>query len=1028
MSSAAPPPGFPSDLEPVRKLGAGGMGEVWHVRDRGVDRALKLATLDADPESVERLAREAEALARLSAHPGILTVHRFVPGPPPGLLLELIEGSDLEVVLKSRRLSLDEALALAARVAEALAFLHANGIVHRDLKAANILMAERGPVLSDFGIARLSDLVTLTQSGAVIGTPFAMSPEQVEGRRVDERSDVWAFGVLLYELVTGERPFTGATSFALLSAILRDEPKAPTELEPALPAGVAELIRACLEKDARRRPADGAALVRALARPDEFAIAKRRRRRRFALGMVAIGGVMIGLALGLGKLGQEWIRRNTEREIQLFEARVADEVEALRMSLLSDLPRVYLDPLADADGEDFRPTSAVRRFRAFVDRCERERAELLDRSEPAKRRIRQSRQILEALESPQLFHDKSRAPPLAFAMARAMRGRTFSEAELRAGGLIEDDLVAILLSRNRIASGELTGPSAAERRAFPPQVVALQTSAIQLAKAFLENSETLEARLDESARLRRLDREGEPARTAMLDRVAAITMPRMEPGRCAELIFELGRRAARPREIGEPLPWKPRPDVWLAALPAERRLAVLEAMVDRVVADDDSPHRFGDHACLSLAAAAFPPEDRRTLLDRISARRLQVLGDYRGPSEGAIAESWPPTPQVVALDLLAAGRLVAYWSARSERREALKEAILGDGARARRRGRMARIFRLVEDLDRLDRIAMPRVSRVLEVWRDERLPLTARVFAMQGLLAVLARSDINTRPDPAVLAEKMPSPAELAGAFRDSRLVDITQSLRHLLSLSRSGLLPKDDFGEVLAAFEAHLALWPAEGQDPVPPRPWLSAMTRETLLSHRVNARLFRLRHAADIGDRAMASRCTEAVITGDVGGRERVEVLFPNRKVLSSSELAELVARVFAIEQEQRGGDVVSRLSDILSFCLTHKVAFDRESWLQELCRKPTRSAEFQAKRLIILARTGRLDLFESAMKLGVPLDEEVIEFLVRYSDSATALTFLNLALERAKRDGGSTAKLEGLRKAVLKAQQNSNPSGRR
>ncbi len=206
---------FP-ELEVVGRIGAGGMGVVFKARQPGLDRwvALKVlpTRLAADPAFVERFQREARLLARLS-HPGIVAVHAYgQAGPYCYLLLEYVDGVNLRQAMQAGRFTPSEALALVPRICEALQYAHDHGVLHRDIKPENILLDTAGRVkIADFGIAKLVDDpradITLTESGARLGTPHYMAPEQVEDpARVDHRADVYSLGVVFYELLTGELP------------------------------------------------------------------------------------------------------------------------------------------------------------------------------------------------------------------------------------------------------------------------------------------------------------------------------------------------------------------------------------------------------------------------------------------------------------------------------------------------------------------------------------------------------------------------------------------------------------------------------------------------------------------------------------------------------------------------------------------------------------------------------------------------------------------------------------------------------
>ena len=254
--------------EIIAHLGAGGMGEVYRARDPrlGRDVAVKVLLLQvaSDPERIARFQREARAVAALN-HPHIVTIfsveeadgHQF-------LTMELIEGQPLDRVISAAGLPAEQIVEIARALADALAAAHEKGIVHRDLKPANVMFTQDGRVkVLDFGLAkdvREADAGGLartsegnTQVGMVMGTPAYMSPEQISGRALDHRTDIFSLGVVLHEMATGRPPFEGASSAELMSAILRDTPAPVTDIRSDLPADLARIIQRCLEKDPRRR-------------------------------------------------------------------------------------------------------------------------------------------------------------------------------------------------------------------------------------------------------------------------------------------------------------------------------------------------------------------------------------------------------------------------------------------------------------------------------------------------------------------------------------------------------------------------------------------------------------------------------------------------------------------------------------------------------------------------------------------------------------------------------------------------------
>ncbi len=264
----------------VEPIGEGGMGVVWRATDTtlGRDVALKLMldVFSNDPERLARFEREARTLAALN-HPSVAAVHGLHEADGVRfLVMELVPGEDLAERLARGPMPLEEALPVARQVAEGLEAAHARGIVHRDLKPANVKLTDGGRVkVLDFGLAKptdpfggassvsptasptMSPTITSggTAAGTILGTAAYMSPEQARGKAVDQRTDVWAFGCLLFEMLTGKRAFFGETVSDTLAAVLRGEPEMAA-LPAATPASLRRLIRRCLEKDPERRLRD----------------------------------------------------------------------------------------------------------------------------------------------------------------------------------------------------------------------------------------------------------------------------------------------------------------------------------------------------------------------------------------------------------------------------------------------------------------------------------------------------------------------------------------------------------------------------------------------------------------------------------------------------------------------------------------------------------------------------------------------------------------------------------------------------
>src|SRR6201997_903013 len=250
-------------------LGAGGMGEVYRARDPALKREVAIKVLPSfvsqDPDRLHRFEQEAQAAAALN-HPNILAVYRFgVFEGAPYLVSELLEGSTLRQVLQRGPLPVRKAIDYAVQIAHGLAEAHEQGIVHRDLKPENLFVTMDGRIkILDFGLAKLmqpqpepdGNAATMsrgTDPGMVMGTAGYMSPEQVRGKAVDHRTDIFAFGAILYEMLTGTRAFQRSTSAETMTAILNDEPPAISQLMQSIPPGLQRVVHRCLEKNPEQR-------------------------------------------------------------------------------------------------------------------------------------------------------------------------------------------------------------------------------------------------------------------------------------------------------------------------------------------------------------------------------------------------------------------------------------------------------------------------------------------------------------------------------------------------------------------------------------------------------------------------------------------------------------------------------------------------------------------------------------------------------------------------------------------------------
>ncbi|HTA24545.1 MAG TPA: protein kinase [Terriglobales bacterium] len=329
-------------------LGAGGMGEVYRARDTRLDRTVAIKVLASHlsslPELKQRMEREARAISSLN-HPNIC--HLYDIGSQEGtdyLVMEFLEGETLAERLRRGAMPFIETLAVGSTIAEALAVAHRQGIVHRDLKPGNIMLTKSGAKLMDFGLAKAtpagfdgaskapvlstamtmseaSPLSPLTTAGSLIGTIQYMSPEQIEGKEADARSDLFALGGILYEMATGGRPFEGKSQISIASAILEKEPAPITSVQPATPQAFEHLVNTCLAKnpDDRFQTAHDVRLqLKWIAQSGASGVkpARKERSKRGELGWIAAGG----LALLLMALAIWWRASKPDERTAFFAA------------------------------------------------------------------------------------------------------------------------------------------------------------------------------------------------------------------------------------------------------------------------------------------------------------------------------------------------------------------------------------------------------------------------------------------------------------------------------------------------------------------------------------------------------------------------------------------------------------------------------------------------------------------------------------------------------------------------------------
>ena len=286
-------------------IGSGGVGRVYRV-EHGVTRrieAMKVLQGDAhEPHEAERFLREIQVHASLN-HPNIASVHTaFTAGDDLVLVLELVDGESLEQVLARGRIPWKEAVGYAGQALAALAHAHSRGVTHRDIKPANMLLTPEGVLkLTDFGLARTPRDRRLTQSGLLLGSAHYMAPEQAKNSAgVSERSDLYSLGVVLYEMVTGRKPFEGESLFEILSAHAAEAPQPPIEREPSVPQTLSDAILRALEKKPEDRFESAEHFRMALAHPNLDRPVQRTWLRRQAVRIGAAGAVAVLLALAVG--------------------------------------------------------------------------------------------------------------------------------------------------------------------------------------------------------------------------------------------------------------------------------------------------------------------------------------------------------------------------------------------------------------------------------------------------------------------------------------------------------------------------------------------------------------------------------------------------------------------------------------------------------------------------------------------------------------------------------------------------------
>jgi eukaryotic-like serine/threonine-protein kinase len=324
------------DFDVQSLVGAGGMGEVYRAHDRRLDRdvAIKVlpSFLSSDLDRLRRFEQEARAAAALN-HPNILAVLQMgTYAGAPYLVSELLDGLTLREHLRRDPLPIRKAMDYAVQIAHGLAAAHDKGIVHRDLKPENLFVTKDGRIkILDFGLAKLTQpktdsmatartLAEQTEPGVVMGTVGYMAPEQVRGETADHLADIFAFGAILYEMLTGKRAFQGASAVETMGAILKDDPSPVANIVPAVPPGLQRIVHRCLEKDRGQRFGTASDLAFALESLSDSGVAKssvtgaRTVEARFRrMAATASAGLLLVLVLALAFWGP-W--HSSDRAVQ----------------------------------------------------------------------------------------------------------------------------------------------------------------------------------------------------------------------------------------------------------------------------------------------------------------------------------------------------------------------------------------------------------------------------------------------------------------------------------------------------------------------------------------------------------------------------------------------------------------------------------------------------------------------------------------------------------------------------------------
>lgn len=346
----------------VKELGQGNMGVVYQAHDPKIDRMVALKVLRPDRVTsdafVARFLKEARAIGRLH-HPRIVTVYDV--GEDHGtvyIAMEYLQGEPLDAVMQKGRLTVPQSIDVVCQVAEALDYAHQQGIVHRDIKPSNIILTRNQSVmLTDFGIASIEDTTAgyQTQAGEILGTPMYMSPEQVMGKKADGRSDLYSVGVILYEMITGKRPFTGNNLAAIFRSITHDVPEQPFSIDPFISRSLSDVVMKSLSRSPDDRFQSGKGLADALKRFEAAAsasIGAGRNEKKFRGKAFGIFAVIIIVLIAVAAGGYYYFSRPTSdqkevkkdaTDVKADEQNRLNKAVSLKMNSVPQGANVYID-------------------------------------------------------------------------------------------------------------------------------------------------------------------------------------------------------------------------------------------------------------------------------------------------------------------------------------------------------------------------------------------------------------------------------------------------------------------------------------------------------------------------------------------------------------------------------------------------------------------------------------------------------------------------------------------------------------